>query len=201
MNVIVSLLLAIALAFGGAATVSAAQDDLPGQPLYGVKTLSEDVRLWLNTDPQGEVALLLSMIQTRVQEMNALQARGEAVPQKVQDRLQEHIRQALQVAAGLPDDQMRGVLSRIQESLQQQQQTMTQNQGNETMLQTRTMIENRLRLIESGLSDPDGFRNAVQNEAEQRGGPANGGNGPGGGPDSGNGTGPGAGGSGGPGRP
>ena len=41
MKLIVSTLVIAALLFAGSATVSAAQDDLPNQPLYAVKLMAE----------------------------------------------------------------------------------------------------------------------------------------------------------------
>src|SRR5574338_396054 len=51
MKLAVSTLVIVGLLFGGNATVSAAQDDLPNQPLYPVKVMSEDVSLWFVSDP------------------------------------------------------------------------------------------------------------------------------------------------------
>src|SRR3990172_9217066 len=63
MNLLVSALIAFGLLFGGASAVSAAQDDLPNEPLYQVKLLSEDAQLWLNGDPAAEIQMLMEQSQ------------------------------------------------------------------------------------------------------------------------------------------
>jgi hypothetical protein len=45
MNMIISVLMIAGLLFGGGATVRAAQNDLPNEPLYAWKVWSEDVSL------------------------------------------------------------------------------------------------------------------------------------------------------------
>lgn len=175
MNVLVSILIVTGLLFGGgAATVHAAQDDLPGQALYPVKTLSEDVRLYFTSNPQEEINLLMQLVQTRVEEMTALAAQGETIPGEVQLRLEQHVEQALHTAAGMDDASMAGALMQIRTNLQTQTQTMLQTQypgeAEQVMTQTRTMLEERLRLVDSGLADPQGFRNTVRQEEEIRSG-------------------------------
>lgn len=169
MNALISLVLAGVLLIGGGATaVSAAQDDLPTDPLYGVKTLTEDVRLWANTDPQAEVELLMEMAQTRTREMAALTARGDDVPARVTERLNRHFQEALQTAAGMDDAAMQAALLRIRAQLQAQEQEMVmlQAQYGEAPLttQTREMLRDRIRLVDDGLADPEGFRNTYRHE-------------------------------------
>jgi len=165
MTAIVSLVLALALAFGGAgATAYAAQDSLPSDPLYGVKLLSEQVQLALNGDLQGDLDLLVGFVAERVREMTALAADGDAVPERVQTRLQEQLQQALQYAAQLGDAEMAGALERIQTMAENQARTLEQARLNapeqagealrlaeQTMTQARTMAE-------GGLDDPLTFR-------------------------------------------
>lgn len=171
MNALISLVLAGVLLIGGGATaVSAAQDDLPTDPLYGLKTLTEDVRLWANTNPRAEVELLMEMVQTRTREMAALAARGEDVPARVTERLNLHIQQALQTAAGMNDDAMQAALLRIRAQLQAAEQEMIMLQaqaGGETsplLARTREMLRDRIRLVDEGVTDPEGFRNTYRHE-------------------------------------
>ena len=173
MNAVLSVVLALALLFGGSATVYAAQDDLPNEPLYGIKLATENARLWLNSDPQGEVELLMAMVQTRAQEMNALAAQGIEPPAELRERMEAHIHLALQIAAGMDDPAMNATLSQIHAALHTQLQTMQQTHdqagdGEPVLQQTRAMIEQRLRLIEDSLDDPQGFRQTIQSEAENR---------------------------------
>jgi hypothetical protein len=155
-------------------TVAAAQDDLPNEALYPVKTATEDVSLWLTTDPQTEMDMLMELIQLRVDEMIMLQAEGVTPPAKVITRLELHTQQAVQIAAGMEDAAMQGALLQIHTELQQQQQVMqilqaqTSGETSQVMAQTATMLENRIRMVEDGMADPQGFQNNVRNEEELR---------------------------------
>lgn len=169
MNALISLVLAGMLLIGGGATaVSAAQDDLPTDPLYRLKTLTEDVRLWANTDPQAEVDLLMEMAQTRTREMAALMEQGETPPAGLTERLNRHFQEALQTAAGMDDTAMQAALLRIRAQLQAQEQEMAMLQaqyGDDSLTaQTREMLRVRIRLVEDALTDPEGFRNTYRHE-------------------------------------
>ncbi|MDO9347937.1 MAG: DUF5667 domain-containing protein [Anaerolineales bacterium] len=173
MTTLITIATIVAMLFGGgAATVYAAQDDLPTAPLYGVKTFVEDARLWFNADPQTEIDMLLEFVQTRIEEMIQLTALGVTPPANVTERLQLHIDQALQVAAGMEDAAMQGALQQIHTNLQTQAQVMTilqtQSQGEATQIleQTRTMLETRVRMVDSGQADPQGFRNTIREEKQ-----------------------------------
>ena len=125
MNAILSVALALALLFGGSgATVYAAQDALPDQPLYAIKTWTEDARLSLASNPEAEINQLMQMTQQRTQEMAALVDQGQVPPESLEIRLQQHIQQALQTASKLNDTDMQVVLQRIQTHLQIQEQAM-----------------------------------------------------------------------------
>ncbi len=74
--------------FGGAgATVYAAQDALPNDALYPLKTVTEDLRLAFALDAQAEIDLLLNYSDRRVGEILALSRAGEVVPEDVVVRL------------------------------------------------------------------------------------------------------------------
>ncbi len=167
MNALISILIVFMLLLGGGATtVYAAQDDLPGQALYPLKTWSEDVRLQLTADPEQEIDLLMDFAQRRVEEMLALTAQGLTPPAEVQVRLEAHLGQALQIAAGLDDTAMQAAMQRIHTALQNDLQIMLQAGGDASanLIQARQTIETRLRLVESGQADPQGFRQTVRQE-------------------------------------
>lgn len=174
MNLVIALVVAFVMALGGGGVVYASQDDLPGEPLYGVKLFMEDVQLSVNSDPQAKLTMLMEMTQRRVEEITALASQGEAVPQEVQQRLEAQLQQALQTAAGMGDAQMLGALQQIQSQVQLQMQVMTvlQNQAQGETRQAaekvRLMLETRLRQCDEGLADLQGLRNTLRNEAEIR---------------------------------
>ena len=170
MNILVSLILAGALIMGGGVTAVAAQDDLPNQPLYPVKLMTENVTLALTGDPQQQANQLMNMAQTRTQEMAALVEDGIPVPAQVQERLREQIQQTLMLAADMDDPALSQTLLQLREQLQTQERLMTQlqthaNEETEPLLtRTRQMIQNQLRLVEQGIADPQQFRHTMRNQ-------------------------------------
>jgi len=170
MNILMSALVVLGLLFGGSATVSAAQDDLPTQPLYQIKLMSEDAKVWLASDPTVKIEMLLDQAQTRTEEMAALTVVGVTPPADLAIRAQDRIRQALQLTAALDEPAMLVTLEQIRIYLQTQEQLMIQLQDGtcadcEPILQqTREMLHTQLVEVESSLADPGVFRNQNQNQ-------------------------------------
>lgn len=170
MNALISLVLAAALILGGGATAVAAQDDLPNELLYPLKLWTENARLSLAGDPQDQANLLMNMAQTRVEEIAALAEEGVVPPAQVQQRLELQLEQTLQLASGMDDAAMTQTLAHLHERLQTQDRLMAQLQTHvnadiEPLLtRTREMLQTRLRLVEEGLTDPQGFRNMMTNQ-------------------------------------
>jgi uncharacterized membrane protein YgcG len=169
MNTILSVFVIASLLFGGGATVNAAQNDLPNEPLYGVKILSEDVGLRFQNDPQEKVSDLMALVQTRVQEMTRLIDSGQTPPESVELRLEQHIQQALQICTTMDDPTLEQTLLQIRDQLRQRDQDMDQlrihaTQDAQPILdRTRTMLQQRLHLVEDGLVNHEAFRNAARN--------------------------------------
>ena len=196
MPTFIRVLLAAAIAIGGAsATTAAAQASTPNDLLYPVKTLSEDIRLALTTDPDAEFNILLEYVDRRMSEMEALFNEGDEIPNEVAERLQVHLQQALQQAAQMDDPTMLQAMNQVQTMLQTQLQTMeqihvrTQTNVNEDALHLAEEAMNRIHAAaEDAIQNPTEFRN--QQEINQPGAsgdqtyPGNGQGGPG---DSGNG--------------
>jgi hypothetical protein len=165
MTAIVSVALAFLLAFGGVGvTAYAAQDSLPSDPLYGVKLLAEDAQLALTGDPQADFNLLIGFVAERVHEMAALAAEDQAVPARLQTRLEQQLQQALEYAAQLGDQEMMEALTQIRLAAENHVRMLEQMRLNapdqaddalrlaeQAMNQTRTMAE-------GGLEDPLTFR-------------------------------------------
>ena len=168
MNTIISTLLILGMLFGGGTTVNAAQDDLPNEPLYGLKLWSEDLGLQFQNNDEAKVDRLMELTQIRVQEMAKLVETGDAIPDQVRLRLEQHIQQALQISLSMDDATLERTLLQIRDRLQQQDQVMEQLQlhtqdQTQLLTQTRTMIRERLQLVEDGLANQEIFRNEVQN--------------------------------------
>jgi uncharacterized membrane protein YgcG len=169
MNIVISMLVIAGLLFGGGATVSAAQDDLPGQALYAVKTASEDFRLQLMSDPQEEALYLMELTQARLQEMAAITNAGQSPSDALVTRLELHIHQALQTCTQMDEAGLDQTLLQIRDQLRQQDRDMEQLQlhaSPEAQLlleRTRRMLQSRLQIVEEGLLNHEQFRNTVRN--------------------------------------
>ena len=174
MNMLMSALVILGLLFGGSATVSAAQDDLPNQPLYQLKLMSEDAKIWLASDPGLKIEMLMEQVQTRTEEMAALTLAGITPPAELTIRTQERIQQALHIASSLDDASMVVAMEQIRTHLQTQEQLMIRLQDGSCtecepiLQQTREMLHNQLGQIESDLIDPEAFRNQNQNQNQVR---------------------------------
>jgi hypothetical protein len=169
MNMLVSILVIAGLLFGGGATVNAAQNDLPNEPLYALKLWSEDLGLQFQNEPEQKVERLMDLAQVRLQEMTQLAITSQPVPDQLRQRLQLHLQQALQICATQDDPAMDRTLLQIRDRLQQQDHDMEQIQLHAAqdvqpaLQQTRTMLQQRLQLVDEGLLDHETFRYAVRN--------------------------------------
>jgi len=172
MNAVIAFVLATVMLLGGGATTVAAQDDLPTEPLYQLKLWTENARLSLAGDPQEQAALLMQMSQTRVEEMAGLIDKGIVPPAQVQDRLEQHLQQALMLATNMGDPDLTQTLLQLRDRLQTQDRIMEQLQIHATtdteplLTQTRQMLQTRLMLVEEGLVDPQGFRYLMTNQMQ-----------------------------------
>jgi hypothetical protein len=169
MNLMISILVIAGLLFGGGATVNAAQDDLPNEPLYSLKMWTEDISLQVRNEPDQKVDRLMELAQVRIQEMTRLADAGQAIPDQTRLRLEQHIHQALQICSTLEDNALDQALLQIRDRLQQQDRDMEQLQLHApqdvqpVLAETRTMLQQRLRLVDEGLVDHEIFSNAAQN--------------------------------------
>ena len=160
-----TILVSLALLFGGAgATVFAAQDSLPDDALYPVKTWSEDLRLELAAEPSAQIELALNFANRRMEEMSGLTAQGSNVPAGVADRWQRQVEFALALAAGQSGADLEPLLLRIREQLRIQDQLLTRmrlhnpEEATPLMAQLQTRLRERLQLVEAGLEAPSGFQ-------------------------------------------
>jgi hypothetical protein len=175
MSALSAILLVITLLVGGTGgTVYAAQDNLPDQVLYPVKIVSEDVRIQLAGDPQSRMTLLEEFSTRRVEELMALITAGEIPSEEVVLRLQDQLQTSLELAAGLPDDQLGPDLLQLRDQLRIQEQLMERlqvEQGSKTMVvlnKAQTIIRVQLRTVEDGVGNMEVFRLRIRNNGDDQ---------------------------------
>lgn len=163
MNALVTLTLVVSLLLGGGATVAAAQDDLPNEPLYRLKLLTEDATLALNDDPEEHANLLLEMAEIRLDEIDALTDMEISPPEEVGERLEEHLNQALELAEELDDETCEQLLLDLEELIQYH------NDGNMEALRTRTreMLQEHLQLADESLADFEELHEKMQEQMQE----------------------------------
>jgi len=168
-STISTILLIVSLALGGGGvTVAAAQSSQPDQPLYALKLISEDIRLGLSSQAQSDLELALQFTDRRSAEIIAMAQKGGVPGDEVLERYQNQVEQALHYALNLPDDQVVLALAQVKNRLQTQEETMLQIQATgklpaeALLLQVQQMLQQRLRLVEGGLTDPSFLRDQLR---------------------------------------
>lgn len=162
--IIASFVLVLAIMFGGTgATVLAAQDSLPNQSLYPVKTFAEDLALRYTFRSTQRFQMELDYAARRLTEMAHLGKMGQEVPETTFLRLEEHLDQALIIAAQFEEAEMIRALHQIRERLQLYIEAIPDDLDHDPlMIRIREMVQSRLSWVESGLDDPNEFRHAAQ---------------------------------------
>lgn len=172
---VMTIFVTLSLLFGGAgASVAAAQDDLPGEPLYALKRWTEEVRARVNISDQEQLQWMLELTNRRMEEIKALSAQGKPIPEPVALRLEQHQETALRLAAGLQDEQMIQALVRIRQQselhLRTMQDVMAKGSGNEDpiLLRIRDRLQEQLHLCDEGINEPDLLRVRLQTRDQDR---------------------------------
>jgi len=172
---LMSIFVSIAILFGGGgATVVAAQDSLPGEPLYSVKSWSENSRLSLANSAQERLNLTLEFTNRRVDEITRLQAVGKSIPESVAVRMQDQLESALQIAAGMEDPQMIQALAQIHLQTEIQTRSMAnllrgaQSESDPILRRIHDRLQDQLRLCTTGETDPESFRLQVRDRQQIR---------------------------------
>ena len=161
-QIVVSLLVVIASLAGFSGTLYAAQDDLPGQALYPLKTWSEDALISLTADPSLRTERLLNLAQRRVEEAVALMQEGQEPPDIVFQRMERHLAQAMEQIALQENGKMARNLAQVENRLRAMQQMLATTPA--TPIQERWMqcLEAWRRIVQTGETDPAEFRLRVR---------------------------------------
>jgi len=140
-------------------TVYAAQSSLPDDLLYPVKTLTEDIQIGLESDPEERLDLYATFANRRLEEIEAQIQAGEEISPKVLARLEKHSEKMLQQAAQVGEKGLENALRKVQQALEKQNQMMEK-------LQKQTPGQGE-KLVDSGLQEPQGFRETMKERKEK----------------------------------
>jgi hypothetical protein len=167
MSTLLAIVVVFTMLFGGAgATVYAAQDSDPSQPLYRVKLASEDVQFGLAFQNRTRIELSLQFANRRIEEIINLLASNENIPEALANRWEFHVQEAFRLAAQQAEAEFEPAMSRIQRQLQHQEQLLSQlhhsHQAEPVVVRIRSRLRIGLENIEAGLEDPLQYRLRLQ---------------------------------------
>ena len=164
MSTVVSLLLALGLLLGGTtATVYAAQDDLPNQMLYPVKLITENIQTDFAATSADKFELALQFAETRIDEILQMQSEGTIPPEPVYANLEMQIQRSIELATQQGETNLEAALLQVRDRLQTKLMLMDGSAETPTLLRTRTLLQERIQLIETGLGNLNGFYMEAQN--------------------------------------
>ncbi len=151
-------------------TVYAAQGSLPDDLLYPLKTLTEDIQIGLESDPEERLDLYVSFANRRLEEIEAQVLAGEKISPNALARLEKLSKKMLQQAAQVGEQSLENALRQVQGAFELQNQLMTKLQkqvpgpGEQGLVKAQEKINSRLQLVENGLLEPQGFQEQMRIE-------------------------------------
>ena len=172
-KVLVGVLLALVILVGSSASVYASQSSLPGDSLYPLKSISEEIRLSLIRSPEARLKITLDYTDRRVNEITTLLSRGQIISDQTSQRFQGELDRALLLAAELSDEQMQNALGQVRRSAEKQGLTLDEllnklpEQAEPAILMLQQRIQEQVRLSSIGESDPQAYRFEIR-ERHQR---------------------------------
>jgi hypothetical protein len=156
-----SLLLTLGMLSGGWITVAAgAQEAMPEDALYPVKTWSEGFRLWAAGDGLPALDLALQFADRRAEELVNEAEAGLPLQESVLLRLMDQDRLALSLAAEAGGAEAPAALEKVRARLETHERVLEYLQtgsapgADALLLQSRQTVRQRLELLSGDLSDP-----------------------------------------------
>jgi hypothetical protein len=156
-----AMVLAVGVLFGsGGAVVVGAQEAMPEDVLYPVKTWSEDARLWAESAPLSKMDLALQFADRRAEEILHQFEADLPVPDYVLGRMMDEDDLALSIAAQAGDADAPAALEKVRDRMENHERVLDyvgQGMGPDEdamLLQTRQNIRQRLELLNGDLHDP-----------------------------------------------
>jgi hypothetical protein len=169
---VLCVVLGLMLASGGT-VVYASQGSQPGQVLYPVKLISENVALELASSPQAQFNLNMEFAGRRLDEIGKLVQAGKDPGAQVADRLQNELNAAFDNAANLDNAGSVKALENLQANLlkHQNQLLKLQSQANPHAVANYTrvveMLQQKVDQAEQGIKDPQSIHQMLKQQKKQ----------------------------------
>ena len=143
-------MLILVLLVTGSTTVFAAQNSLPDDTLYPVKTGTERLQLSLTLDTEDRAAFHLKLAQRRIEEVLTQSSLGRDITTSALEAIALQIDFALKELSNLPPEDTKPLLSQISESALNQQVTLNQIMA-VAPESTHTILEQTLDATQRGV--------------------------------------------------
>jgi hypothetical protein len=161
------VILVLVLLGASSFTVFAAQSSLPGDPLYPIKSVSEDIRISLAFSTQAKLNLTMDYTNQRVREIQGLATQGKSLPDQTSERYQHELEAELQLAAQMNDQAMQSALLQIKVHAENQGMTVEEliahlpNQASPAILRLQERLQEQVQLSTIGEKNPQAFRQEI----------------------------------------
>ncbi|MAT42330.1 MAG: hypothetical protein CL609_08320 [Anaerolineaceae bacterium] len=164
---LMSVLVMLSMLFGGTGiSVAAAQSSTPGELLFPVKLISEEIQIKLCDCVENQLKMVLMFTQHRFEEIHAVLAENELPTNKAMLQYQNQLKYSLQLALKL--NQPEEGLDLIQNMLQTQAFQMQQLKQNEVLepfqFQIAYMLQYYQEMVETGKQDPQQLQQQLRFE-------------------------------------
>ena len=166
--------MALIVLVGSSLTVYASQASLPGDALYPIKAVSEDIRLSITRSPQAKLDITLNFTNRRMDEITHLLEMGNPIPAQASDRFQGELESSLQLAAQMEDKQMQGALSEIKSHAESQGMTIDElinqlpEQAEPAIMHIQERLREQVTLSAIGENDPQTYRIKIRERQQRR---------------------------------
>jgi hypothetical protein len=160
------LVIILTASLGGTAVL--ATSALPTAPIYPAKLLVEEARLSMENSLAGEAALHLAFAEERVSELTRLTAMNRIPPEAQLENYNTHWRQAMQLAAEMPGEELNNILTQAQamageqEKLLAQAQTVAAQQTQDRLQKAGRTLAQVQTAVQLGLQNQDRFRQQMR---------------------------------------
>ena len=170
----VATLIALIVLVGSSLTVYASQASLPGDILYPLKAVSEDIRLSITRSPQAKLDITLEYTNRRMDEITEAVSAGRPVQSQVSNRFGDELDSALLLAAQMEDTQMQMAIRAIKSHAQNQGITIEELihqlplQADPAIVQLQERLREQVTLSAIGENDPQTYRIRIRERLQRR---------------------------------
>lgn len=159
-----ALIIALIIALSGGGVTLASQGSIPGDALYGVKTLSENARSVLAVTPEAKAKLAAKLAAARVEEVQKILAARGVEPKGLEialSRLEKHIAEAAEAinkAKGRGKD-----VSALAKAVSNNLDSQTGKLGN-VFKEERDSIKNKIKELQNQIKEAESAGDNVRGE-------------------------------------